>query len=83
MVLFIILSCFTSCAAQKKIWSQHATYKDPQTLGGYWNITLQTGQTFIHVKCTYWGTDDDTAVFELDDGTIICQSGAVVCVRAR
>lgn len=87
LIIFVILCtvifCFASCAAERKAWSQAASYKDPQTLGGYWNITLQTGQTFIHVKCTYWGTDDDTAVFELDDGTIICQSGAVVCVRAR
>ena len=82
-ILCVAMLCFTSCAAERKAWSQAASYKDPQTLGGYWNITLQTGQTFLHVKCTYWGTNDDTAVFELDDGTVICQSGAVVCVRAR
>jgi len=70
-----------SCAAERKAWSQMASYKDPQVIGGYWNVTMQTGQTFNHVKCTYWGTDDDTAVFQMDDGTLICQSGAVVCVK--
>ena len=76
----VLLLC-VSCAAELKGLSQAATYRDPQTLGGYWNVTMQTGQTFNHVRCTYWGTSDDTAVFETDDGTIICQSGAVVCVR--
>ena len=80
MFLIILFGCI-SCAAEKKAWSQMASYKDPQTIGGYWNVTMQTGQTFNHVKCTYWGTDDDTAVFQMDDGTLICQSGAVVCVK--
>ena len=78
----IILS-LASCAGYKKEWSQMTSYKDPQSLGGYWNVTMQTGQTFNHVRCTYWGTADDTAVFEMDDGTLICQSGAVVCVRCK
>ena len=81
--VFLVLLMLTSCtAAGKKNWSQTFSYKDPQSIGGYWNVTMQTGQTFNHVRCTYWGTNDDTAVFEMDDGTIICQSGAVVCVYA-
>ena len=81
LVLVLVLS--VSCAAERKAWSQAASYKDPQTIGGYWDVTMQTGQTFTHVKCTYWGTDDDTAVFVTDDGTTICQSGAVVCTQAK
>lgn len=85
LIFTIVVSifCITSCAADRKAWSQATSYKDPQTLGGYWNVTMQTGQTFNHVKCTYWGTDDDTAVFQLDDGTLICQSGACVCVQSK
>ena len=85
ILLFVLITIFSlvSCAAQRKEFSQMASYKDPQSLGGYWDITLQTGQVFDHVKCVYWGTSDDTAVFEMDDGTIICQSGAVVCVRCK
>ena len=87
-LLLIVLLTFLffsliSCAVNRKAWSQATTYKDPQTIGGYWDVTMQTGQTFNHVRCTYWGTDDDTAVFEMDDGTLICQSGAVVCVKER
>lgn len=82
-VILIVAVSLVSCAAELKGLSQAASYKDPQTLGGYWDVTMQTGQTFNHVKCTYWGTADDTAVFETDDGTVICQSGAVVCVRCR
>lgn len=78
---FLVLS--VSCAADRKAWSQAASYKDPQTLGGYWNVTMQTGQTFNHVKCIYWGTNDDTAVFQMDNGTIICQSGACVCIKVN
>ena len=87
LIIFIIICitmiCFTSCAKEKKAWSQAASYKDPQMIGGYWDVTMQTGQVFYHVKCTYWGTSDDTAVFEMDDGTIICQSGACVCIKSR
>ena len=87
-LLLIVLLTFLffsliSCAADRKAWSQAATYKDPQTIGGYWDITSSTGQTFIHVQCIYWGTNDDTAVFKMDDGTIICQSGAIVCVEHK
>ena len=80
IILIAIVFALTSCKVIQKEVSQSMTYKDPQTVGGYWTVTMQTGQTFNHVKCTYWGTSDDTAVFEMDDGTIICQSGAVVCV---
>lgn len=83
LIVVLISISFMSCAAERKAWSQAATYKDPQTIGGYWDVTMQTGQTFYHVKCTYWGTDDDTAVFQMDDGTLICQSGAVVCVKCK
>lgn len=79
----LLIISLVSCAVERKAWSQMATYKDPQSLGGYWNVTMQTGQTFNHVKCTYWGTNDDTAVFQMDDGTLICQSGAVVCVECK
>ena len=85
ILILIIALCIllSSCAADRKSWSQAVTYKDPQTIGGYWDVTMQTGQTFNHVKCTYWGTNDDTAVFEMDNGTLIVQSGACVCVRSK
>ena len=85
IVLFLFMSffCLVSCAADRKAWSQATTYKDPQTIGGYWDVTMQTGQSFNHVKCIYWGTNDDTSVFQMDDGTIICQSGAVVCIKCK
>lgn len=82
LISIIVLFSSVSCALDRKAWSQATSYKDPQTLGGYWNVTMQTGQIFEHVKCIYWGTDDDTSVFEMDDGTLICQSGACVCVYA-
>lgn len=83
--LVVLVLCFflASCAGEMKSLSQSASYKDPQTIGGYWNVTMQTGQVFNHVKCIYWGTDDDTAVFKMDDGTIVCQSGACVCVKCE
>ena len=83
LVAILLVFALVSCAAERKSWSQAATYKDPQTLGGYWDVTMQTGQVFTHVKCIYWGTADDTAVFVADDGTLICQSGACVCVESK
>lgn len=83
VITFMTAMLMTSCELEKKAWSRSTTYKDPQTIGGYWDVTMQTGQVFTHVRCVYWGVDDDTAVFELDNGTIICQSGACVCVENR
>lgn len=83
VMLIFMVAVVVSCAGEMKQFSQSATYKDPQTIGGYWDVTMQTGQTFNHVKCTYWGTSDDTAVFVTDDGTTVCQSGAVVCVKCN
>lgn len=85
LIVYLVVLCLivlTSCAADRKAWSQATSYKDPQTIGGYWDVTMQTGQTFNHVKCTYWGTDD-TAVFQLNDGTLVCQSGPCVCVQSK
>ena len=82
-ILIFTSVLFVSCAGERKAWSQSATYKDPQTIGGYWDVTMQTGQTFNHVKCVYWGVDDDTAVFKMDDGTLVCQSGACVCIESK
>ena len=78
-----IMLTATSCSVFRKNIRTMATYKDPETMGGYWNITTQTGQEFNHVKCTYWGTEDDTACFVMDDGTLVFQSGAVTCVRVK
>lgn len=85
LVVMLVLSslALTSCSVMKKNFRTMATYKDPETSGGYWDITLLTGQTFKHVKCTYWGTADDTACFVTDDGTLIFQSGPVTCVKVK
>lgn len=83
LIMFAMLLGCVSCSVAMKNMSTMSSYKDPQTIGGYWTVTMQTGQTFNHVQCTYWGTDDDTAVFKMDDGTTICQSGAVVCIKEK
>lgn len=83
ILTFCVIFTLTSCARFNKNLRTTLTYKDPETMGGYWDVTTQTGQVFNHVKCTYWGTEDDTATFVMDDGTIIIQSGAVVCVRSN
>lgn len=83
ILTILILVSLTSCARLSKEYRSELSYKDPETIGGYWNITTQTGQAFNHVKCSYWGTVDDTAVFVKDDGTLIVQSGAVTCTQAR
>lgn len=76
----ILVFSLCSCAGYRKGISRYATYKDPQTIGGTWTVRLLTGEVFEHAKCLYWGTEDDTSVFELSDGTIVCQSGACTCI---
>lgn len=81
LVILIFVLLLTSCAVVQKEWSQSFTYKDPQTLGGYWTVHFPDGSVYKNVKCTYWGTKDDTSVWELSDGSTLIQSGTVWAVK--
>lgn len=76
-IILIFVLFLSSCAVAQKGWSQGFTYKDPQTLGGYWTVHFPDGSIYENAKCTYWGTEDDTSVWELKDGTTLIQSGTV------
>lgn len=66
----------TSCYAAKE-YSKQFTYEDPQTIGGLWTVSFPNGEKYEHVSCSYWGTDDDTSVWILEDGRKLIQSGTV------
>lgn len=83
IVLCLVIFMMGSCARIHKNITSKATYKDPETIGGYWNVTMQTGEYFERVKCLYWGTDDDTAVFQTAEGRLIVQSGACTCIQNK
>lgn len=79
--LFLIaIVCFcviiTSCSRLAKDVKIGFTYKDPQTIGGKWTVT-SINKTYEHLKCVYWGTEDDTAIFEDNDGHIYVFSGTM------
>ncbi len=83
--LFIVLLvglCFiaSSCAVAGKSLRTMATYKDPETIGGLWTVTSQN-KTYEHLKCTYWGTSDDTAIFKDSNGHIYVFSGTMSAVQ--
>lgn len=87
IIIFVLIVAavfsLTSCEQLRKELRSTVSYKDPETIGGYWDITTQTGQEFKHVICSYWGTTDDTACFVTDDGALIFQSGAITCIRSK
>lgn len=81
--LIILLSLLSvSCARAMKEFSQEMTYQDPQTIGGKWNVYFDNGDYYENVECTYWGTEDDTSVWKLQDGRMMIQSGTVHAVQA-
>lgn len=81
LVLLVVLSfIFISCERLKKDWGMNFTYKDPQTIGGRWTVT-SGNKTYEHLKCTYWGTEDDTSIFEDYDGHIYVFSGTMSAVK--
>ena len=55
----------------------------PQTIGGKWTISFDNGDTYEHAKCVYWGTTDDTSVWELMDGSTVIQSGTMHAVQEK
>lgn len=82
VVMVLVLVLGTSCYAFKE-WSQELTYSDPQTIGGKWTISFDNGDTYEHAKCVYWGTTDDTSVWELMDGSTVIQSGTMHAVQEK
>lgn len=56
-----------------KIYRTAVTYKDPETIGGTWTVT-SCGNTYHNLKCIYWGTEDDTAIFKDAEGKTYCFS---------
>lgn len=77
--LILVLSIFMGCRVVNKRWSRTISYEDPQTLGGYWTL-IYSGEKYEHCKCIYWGTEDDTAMFDWN-GTTICSSGTVLLIK--
>ena len=78
----VLLCCMvlSSCAIATKRFRSTVTYKDPETIGGKWTVTSQ-GKTYEHLKCTYWGMEDDTAIFEDSLGHIYIFSGTMSAVQ--
>lgn len=81
LVISVLLS-FPSCYQMKAV-SKDLSYKDPQTIGGTWDITTASGLVYEDAVCTYWGTDDDTAIFSLPDGRILALSGSYSLVQSE
>lgn len=83
ILILVVLSVFSfsSCARAMKEFSQEMTYSDPQTIGGEWTVYFDNGDVFNNAVCTYWGTEDDTSVWKLPDGTMLIQSGTVHAVQ--
>ena len=81
ILILMICGClmFSSCTVGKN-FSQAFTYKDPQTIGGLWTVIDGSGNKYEHCKCTYWGTNDDTAIFT-HNGKIVCISGNVTVIE--
>lgn len=81
-ISLLMMFSLTSCGYSVKEWSREISYKDPQTIGGFWNVYFDNGDIYENVKCTYWGIEDDTSVWQMQDGTMLIQSGACHAVQA-
>lgn len=82
-ICLLVLVALTSCGYSIKALSREATYKDPQSIGGYWTIYFDNGDVYENVICSYWGMEDDTSVWEKTDGTMLIQSGACHAVQVK
>ena len=78
LVTFTII--LTSCSELSKDLQISMTYKDPQTMGGTWTVIDSNNNKFENCVCTYWGKQDDTAMF-IWNGTELCISGNVTLIK--
>lgn len=78
-----ILILLSSCNYSLKEFSQELSYSDPQTIGGKWTVSFDNGDTYHGAVCSYWGTTDDTSVWQLSDGTVMIQSGTCHAVQEK
>lgn len=81
--LIVAVALLCSFSWTGKEWQKEFTYKDPQTVGGKWDLTTADGTVYEGIECTYWGTDDDTAMFRLPDGRMLAMSGSYSLVQSK
>lgn len=79
-LILIGLSVLLCSCTVGKSFSQTFTYKDPQTIGGFWTVIDASNNKYEHCKCTYWGTNDDTAIFDYN-GKPLCISGNITLIK--
>lgn len=80
-LVFVLIFGLTSCSYKMKEFQKNFIYQDPQTIGGTWTISFPNGDVYKGSKCIYWGTTDDTSVWELLNGKILIQSGTVHAIQ--
>lgn len=83
IVIGLLVAMLTGCTpVARKNLSKTLTYRDPQTIGGYWTVVDGSGNRYEHCRCVYWGTEDDTSIYEEGPKrSIICISGNVTLIK--
>lgn len=81
IIIFVTFTIIlTSCSELSKDLQISMTYKDPQTMGGTWTVIDSNNNKFENCVCTYWGKQDDTAMF-IWNGTDLCISGNITLIK--
>ena len=56
------------------------TYTNPKKAGGTYTV-IQNSTEINHLKCVYWATEDDDAVFEAPNGKLVFVNGSSVIIQ--
>lgn len=68
------------CTREWETTMNNFTYVNPRKAGGTYTV-IQNGVEINHLKCVYWATKDDDAVFEAPNGKLVFVNGSSVIIQ--
>ena len=74
-----LLFGLTSCKSCEGL-NNEFRYTNPRKDGGTYTV-YQNNLKFEHLRCIYWSTDDDDAIFKDADGIIYYINGTSIIVK--
>ena len=83
-IIFLIgaISClgFCSCTRGFERVKNNYAYTNPRKEGKVYTV-IQNGTEINHLRCIYWGTEDDDSIFENSNGKKIWVNGSSIIIE--
>lgn len=83
-VIFLIgiIACLGLCSCTRKLeaFRNNYAYSNPRQENKIYTV-IQNGTEINHLRCIYWGTEDDDSIFENSEGKKIWVNGSSIIIE--